>query len=306
MISTQEMEEALRRSGYLLEQRVFSLLDERGYYVEANTAYPDDITGKSRELDINALWCYDVGADDILCSAFLCSCVNNSQPLAFFTYDSPIPLMHHETLKMSGLPVRVRVGDDVPQFVSLAEFLHLDRYHHYCEPRMCTQYCSFAQKKGKQQSQKPEWMATHVDEHFESMNALAVATEAEIGSHYEGWKIPVPHIGNDMNINVYYPLLVLQGELFDVQVSDAELNVERADHVLFRHAYHSAQRRAEYFVDVVAESYLPSYLDQVEREMERMARAIRRRKRTLRHSMRLMARAANRVSDVRRAFEWKE
>ena len=308
MISTREMAEALRRSGYLLEQRVFGLLDERGYYVQTNTPYPDEFTGKSRELDVNALWCYDVGAYDILCSVFLCSCVNNSQPLAFFTQESPVPFMHHVDLKMSGLPVKVRDDSEDRDLIQLAAFLNLDRYHHYRQPRISTQYCSFAPKKSKQQSQKPEWMATHIEEHFDSTSALGVATEAEISKHYEIWRDPVVRAEADpnMNIQVYYRVLVLQGDLYDVRVAGSELDIFATEHVLFRHGYHSAQRRDEYFIDVVTESYLPAYLDLVEREMERMARAIRRRKKALRESMRVMLRAVKRTGKVRQVFEWKE
>ena len=55
-ISPEEMTDALNRSGYLLETRVEDALVEAAFTVEANTCYPDPLTGKSRELDIYALY----------------------------------------------------------------------------------------------------------------------------------------------------------------------------------------------------------------------------------------------------------
>ena len=54
-ITLQDATKALLRSGYLLESRLERVLTSRGYYVDANDAYPDPTTGKSRELDIMAM-----------------------------------------------------------------------------------------------------------------------------------------------------------------------------------------------------------------------------------------------------------
>ncbi len=54
-ISKKEMKEAIKASGYLLEQRVEPILTEAGFYVQMNAAYADPETGKSRELDISAI-----------------------------------------------------------------------------------------------------------------------------------------------------------------------------------------------------------------------------------------------------------
>jgi hypothetical protein len=52
-ISHDQIRDAVRRSGYLLEYRIEQVLGRYGYNVEANQAYPDPITGKSRELEYN-------------------------------------------------------------------------------------------------------------------------------------------------------------------------------------------------------------------------------------------------------------
>ncbi len=54
-ISPNEMRDTIRQSGYLLEQRVEPILTDSGFYVQINSAYLDSETGKTREIDINAI-----------------------------------------------------------------------------------------------------------------------------------------------------------------------------------------------------------------------------------------------------------
>jgi hypothetical protein len=54
-IGCEEIIVALRRSGYLIEQHVRSILEQRRYYTEANPAYPDPESGKSREYDVSTM-----------------------------------------------------------------------------------------------------------------------------------------------------------------------------------------------------------------------------------------------------------
>ena len=69
-VSRGELREALRRSGYLLESRVDTVLRTHKYAVSANQVCLDPITGKAREFDILnarvrhsgnrlARWCVD-------------------------------------------------------------------------------------------------------------------------------------------------------------------------------------------------------------------------------------------------------
>jgi hypothetical protein len=53
-ISKDEIADALRWSGYLIERRIEGVLRGQGYHVSANTTYPDPITRKPRELDLSA------------------------------------------------------------------------------------------------------------------------------------------------------------------------------------------------------------------------------------------------------------
>src|SRR5947207_1372140 len=92
VIQTEEMKESLLRSGYLLENRIESLLSEEGYVVDASKMVVDALTGKHRELDLHAVSLHHYQDDPPfrLHSVLIVECVNNPQPVALFTKD-PIP-----------------------------------------------------------------------------------------------------------------------------------------------------------------------------------------------------------------------
>jgi hypothetical protein len=139
-ISHQQMRDALLRSGYLLEYRVEQVFRAHGYFVEANQAYPDPITGKSRELDLAAMSGKLVWENEtsLVFSRPLVECVNNTQPMAFITKSSIVSGAHVYDLPFSGLPLKVNSNG---RWVPLAVFLGMDKYHHHCEGLVATQYC---------------------------------------------------------------------------------------------------------------------------------------------------------------------
>src|SRR5881409_1427963 len=156
-ISLDEAKDALLRSGYLLESRLESVLSKRGYYVEANEAYPDPDTGKAREFDLYAMSARRAGPDDydFIFDVLLVECINNPQPLVFLTKNPLVGFLHHQEAKMAGLPVKFPDKKRRDEWESLADFLDMSKYHHYCKGRVATQFCSFLRKKNSQ-----EWMAT--------------------------------------------------------------------------------------------------------------------------------------------------
>lgn len=308
-ISRRDMRAALLRSGYPLERRIESLLAARGYLVEASSAYPDEFSGKSRELDLWALNAKKagpggVGGPDLVWPVVLCECENNAQPVVFFMSELETPFLHHMEVKVSGLPVKVlHVGEnqetDSEAYVLLPEFLNMDKYHHYCVERDSTQYCTFQCKRG----QEPEWMALHDERHHDALNALIAVLETAIADHYESWEL-----ANDepVNIQVYYPTLVLQGVLYEADVRGSKLDLRPAQHIVFRKEYHSAKRKGTYRIDVVTESYFADFLDTIEAEADKMARLLRRRHKIVRASIDAIvsrARAAGEDASIQELFE---
>src|SRR5271169_801485 len=96
VISTKKIDDALRRSGYLIEYRIEEVLRRHGYHVSANTSYPDPITRKPRELDLSAIIAEraDASTKDWVFALCLIECVNNPYPLAFLTKKPEVPTVH--------------------------------------------------------------------------------------------------------------------------------------------------------------------------------------------------------------------
>ena len=230
IITRAQAKAALLRSGYLLESRVESVLRDYGYFTETNTSYPDPYTGKSRELDLSAITASQVGRDDFgfVFPVLLIECVNNQQPFALVTKESQVPFLYYEDVKISGLPAKVPVPGG-RRWQSLQDYLGMDEWHHYSEAEhIATQFASFRIKKGR----KDEWMALHEDHHFDCIRMLPVAVEYEIDKHYRAFRLSPEE--ENVNIQFYYPILILQGELLEARPTARSVQLTRTKHLQLR------------------------------------------------------------------------
>jgi hypothetical protein len=286
-ITSADARNALLRSGYLLESRVANKLRSLGYYVQANDIYPDPETGKAREYDLSAIHAVKAGPNDFdyLFLVPLIECVNNPQPIAFITTEPQVGFLHYQEIKMSGLPVKINISDG---WLGLSDFLEMNKYHHYCSGRIATQYCSFQKKKGSQN----EWMAFHDDTHFGALKTLCDVVENEIEKHYDGWSFEAGK-QEDLNVQIYYPILVTQGDLLEVDVRPRSIRVTKANHIQYRRSILKHGVQIAYQIDVVTERYLPRLIKLGETEIEKTARLLRRRHKKIREAIDLIANAAS-------------
>src|SRR5688572_1229761 len=264
-ISTEQVEDALHRSGYLLENRLEKVLHEHGFYVESNSAYLDTETTKSRELDQYAMKGYVLPSDptEWVFSVLLIEAVNNPQPIAFFTKESQISPLYREDIKVAGLPVKIPDPGSHRGWIFLPEYLTMDEYHHYCQGRIATQYCSFTQKKNE--LGKKEWMAYHDEAHFNGFRTLSQAVEYFKDVQYRGWT------GSDVetvNIEFYYPMVVVQGDLLEIQVESEREHIQPTDHVQYRRTSILGTIEINYQIDVVTERHVPTLLNMIRSEMQ--------------------------------------
>ena len=269
------MRDAIQRSGYLLEQRVEPILVQGGFfYVQTNPVFPDPDTGKSREIDISALSAtriYKKGYNFIF-PMILCECENNAQPIVFFTKESPIPFMHHEQVKVSGIPVKFWQKDG---YISFSEFTGMEKFHHYCKGPVATQYCTFQLKKDKS-----SWMALHNEEQHDTFNSLLKAVDYEIAEHFDIWFLPDKVDEEEINIQIYYPLVIFQGSLCSATLKNNQLTLRKSKHIQFRKELFLPRTNEveAYQIDVITEEYLPDYLKIIESEIEKVRRVFQRRK----------------------------
>jgi hypothetical protein len=264
-ISEQEVKQALLRSGYLLEHRVEALLRHDDWYVEANGAYHDSETNKSRELDIFALKLVSFSGetgDAVFCSV-VAECVNNSQPLALITKSENYSAQFADDIKFMLDPREIRTPGKAP--VPVPAFLGLNKFHHYCDGKIATQFCSFARKdKGKPNS---EWMALHEGNQFESFLTLIKALEHKLTTF-------TSYEGKQLRAEFMYMLLILQGELLDIRLSDSDLTVVPVSHEKYRRSVIWNGAEENYIIDVVTEAALPELLKQIYEEATLIGRAI--------------------------------
>jgi hypothetical protein len=300
-ISADDLQDALRRSGYLLERRIYDLFRRRRLYVEANVAYPDPVTGKSRELDLYAMILEKAGPGDFdfLFAVFLIECVNNPQPVAFFTTEPLADFLEVDQVQLAGLPVKIPEKGKRDQWIPLPYWLKMDRYHHYCRGRVATQFCSFSKKGGRE----GEWMATHLEDQFDSFRKLCVAVEHYRKRHFESWTFGSRE---SVNIELYYPVLVLQGELIEVRPSKASLKTAGTSHVRFHQSLWTGKEEEDYSIDVITESYLPRFLRLVGTEVSKTARLMRRRHKDVRASIDTIVRVGRRLRSPRKIRELLE
>lgn len=282
-INKREMADAIFRSGYLLEQRAQRILHNRGYFVSANDSYVDPDTGKSREIDIYATGAEQISRDrEFIFPMLICECENNPQPMVAFVEESPISFLNYREAKIAGIPIQcLSTKAKGRELIPIQEFLGFEKYHHYCKGLTATQYCSFVRKK----QQPNDWMATHLDEQHESFTRLINALEFYIDKYYTNYRLPYKSEVERINLEFYYPILILQGPLYAATLKKGRLALRPVQHIQYRKDYHLKGRNLTYQIDVITEVFLPKYVDVIEREMRKAASVIKRKKAIVRKSI---------------------
>lgn len=127
---------------------------------------------------------------------------------------------------------------------------------------------------------KSSWIALHSEEQHDTFNSLIKALNYQIEQHYEGWTPPKKVREEDVNIQVYYPLVILGGSLYSATLRNNRLTLRKAEHIQFRKDFFLPRinKVEAYQIDVISEEYLPDYLEIVESEMERVKRVFQRKR----------------------------
>lgn len=252
-------------------------MEQAGYYVEANAAYPDPRTGISREYDISGTNAIPVSLrrEEFIFPIIICECENNSQPVVFFESESVVSFLFAEQARCSGMPVKFWTGKQY-ESIQVQSLFNFEKFHHYSKGSIATQYCTFSKK-----SQHAPWVAFHADDQHQTFSGIIDALEASIDDHYTGWKPPRPGESAGVNIQAYYPLLVLQGDIYLTHETRRGLSLKKVSHVQYRRQIWTAKQRAEYQIDVVNERFLPNYLKLIERETKAIVNRLRRRRKVV-------------------------
>jgi hypothetical protein len=270
-ISIEDAKETLGRSGYLLEDRIDTVLRSKLYNTAPNSTYPDPKTEESRELDVLAdHWKFEEreNARRAVNHLLIIECVNNPQPIAFMTKKRQTPLA--SIVKVSPIWNTARQDPETGEVsgggMVMTEVLEMAKYHHYAQGRVATQFCTFQLKKGERGER--QWMALHSDQDHGTFRKLADAVDY----YSPGFDV------STKSVFLVYPILVVQGRLLEVHQEDGELKVQEVDHIAYTHSIYRAQRQGvkqvRYRIDVVTESYFPELLALMEKTREEVLRRL--------------------------------
>jgi hypothetical protein len=153
-----EIRQAVKRSGYLFEQRIVPLLERHGYKATPNDIFEDPETGEAREIDVFAISGERISARgyDFIFPLLFIECKNLVAPLIFFTQDEiPITELAGD-VQVAGIPLEIEYKGEI---VSITDYLDVEKFHHYYRRRrLSTQFCCVYEKE---KSGKRRWIAGH-------------------------------------------------------------------------------------------------------------------------------------------------
>ena len=278
---------AIRRSGYLMEQRLVPLLQNLGYYTIPNYGFTDIETGESREMDIYAMAAESItkhGIREFIFPVLLIECKNLRAPLVFFSQKEARTRHLIGNVQLSGLPKDVITTKG---WQDTLDFLNIETVHHYYRTgRIASQFCA-VHKKGN------SLFASHDLEgignlYHKMVLPLVKAVQFEIEEHENSWSYEP---GREViNLQFYYPMIVTKGDLYECFVGGKRPKYRRVHRINFIRRYHSAKIEGDYRIDVVTENGFRRLLNTIEQEIRNIGKRIRQSSKQLRRSANLIAR----------------
>ncbi|HLP37733.1 hypothetical protein [Lacibacter sp.] len=263
-ISENQIKIALSNSGYLLENRLITLISEQDFFVFPNEVYKDKFTGKSREIDIYASSKRinkAINFSDTIkfIQANMClviECQNIAQPIVFLKKNQKNTFTCYDKYKYFITKLNSNVDSDILH--GYLEFFIQNEEFHYNSKNISTQYCSFTQKKGG----KNDWMASHPDGLYETFVKLFHFANERLKST-EDFRADIQF--KEFYYQMLYPVLVIQGDIYDAEEVGSEIVLTRLQRKLFEFNYFDDIPHT-ILIDVVTESYFQNYLAEIENE----------------------------------------
>ena len=241
--SPKDIVDALRQSGYLMEQQVATQLETLGLHVWTNWAFEDVDEGKSREIDVRATRrvVYNEQSRTAAFVEIICECKNNSNPLVFIGRPkSEVDRLHAPAeLLLPG-----RSNETFFRF-------NFDETHYSSVSQMkAVQFCRI-ERKGK------NWKANHGGLYDSIFYPIAKAVTAQ--------KLNVLKADDYRNgrlVWLFVPMVVTSGDIFFVDsTADEPVPVAR-DYVNFRRDIQSETLKGAFAIDFIRQDALEKFFDE--------------------------------------------
>lgn len=258
----------LRKTGFPTEITSARVMETYGWGVLHSPSYLDDVERRSREFDLRAYqkWAVHQAGDsdtfDVLVYLIV-ECKRSDKPWVFFT----TPQSHDA--ETEALLIRTRVSSPIfwsnmantPSLIPFEELC--DTHHYFMASRRARTY--YEPLKGQEQA-----------DHGQAIYpAIMSATKATL--FHQGTMPPLP-------LMIFYPLVIFNGLMFDAHVvTDDDIELQPVEYIQVAHHYieppnprdgNNHPRQHDFIVDVVTPNYLRSYLMQLEREHQEIARRL--------------------------------
>jgi hypothetical protein len=298
------MRDAVERSGYLFEQRLVPLIKTWGYHAIPNYRFPN-ADGSPSELDIYAISAHQISPRrGYVWRSLLIECKNLRCPLILFTQKEPLRTTDFLGYPhISGLPQRVF---ERGRSVDLAEFLKLEKFHHYySHAKTATQFCAVAEKKKgntgvpqgtkSPKKQSGDYVAGHhvgdIDLYGDGIFKLVLAVRADKRDY--AVKFSASEIGDEsVDLWFHYPVFVTSGALYECSVTNRLARYRRVHRGGFLHRgpETAAGISDDCRIDIVDPIGLRELLKRIDRETDRVVETVRKRYHVLGSSRRRLAR----------------
>jgi len=111
-----------------------------------------------------------------------------------------------------------------------------------------------------------------------------------------------------MNVEFYYPVVVLQNELLEVRSRRKSIRIESRKHLQFRRSFIYRGEASDYQIDVLTESFFPKYISLVEKELDIIAQRVQEAHTEIQDSVERISRVAKRLRSpdkIRAVMEYK-
>lgn len=252
----EEILKAVNDSGYLFEQEIGTILERNNFYIQPNVAFIDIDEEKSREIDVMGYkrFFYDEEKKISIGVRILCVCKNNTNPFVFIcrnkndvdkNYSPPNFLFPHKEYKkpIEGKP------NSFYTFTGFKYFNIETIYPYSTENAKATQFCKII-RKGK------DWSALHdgiYDNLLIPMIKCLDFYKKEDSSMIRNteWK----------NYVVYYPIIVLNSDLYSINANVDTETINKIDFVHFTREINSKKLKDRYLVDFVTKEGLQNYIE---------------------------------------------
>lgn len=258
--SSEDIESALNKTGFLLEHRVAKILRnyDPGPDVEIGAAYPDPESGKSREIDVLADF-YEsvVRKPDIsvmVTVTLVIECKNNSGPFVLIG-DRKDSSFLRDFMVMTYDPFALRFSrSKYHQFEFEADMLHLNG--------LPTHGDFVGRQLLRMNRQNGTWKADNNGVYDSILYPLAKAWKyhreylerEKEDSPEEHWQYP--------GIRFILPVIVTSGPIYTVDATDDDLKINTVKWATIKRTFHSKDLDGELWADIVPFSGWKEYLDE--------------------------------------------